>query len=214
MTTHMKRLILAGIGIIILLALASLNPTGWQFFGVSLILIAYAVAPYVNFQSKWLRFWLILFSGLFIEFLAWLNNYLSQVKNPPLFHPVLWADLLIGLFFYSSLALAWNITEKYWGMKLRDLIIISAVYSICIEQLGKILLSFNIAAYIFVALVYLSVVLPAFLVVKPKDKAVPIWKRYVYGLLVLTIFSIVGTHILAAPFYKIIPAKPLTAQIK
>lgn len=207
----MKRIIFAALGTSVLLVLASLNPAGWQFFGVALILIAYALAPYINLQSRLLRFVLILCSGLLVEFFAWLNNYLAQTPQPALFHPILWANLLIGIFFYSSWALAWNFVEKKWGLRLKDVIIMTAIYAICIEQLGKVLLSFNVAAYIFVALVYLSVILPAFLLVKPLDKPVLVWKRYVYGLLVLAIFSLAGTHIFAAPFYKLIPAKPSVA---
>jgi hypothetical protein len=210
----MKRILLSLGGIIILLIVASLGPAGWQLFAAFLILVAYAVAPYLHFQSKTLRWFLILISGLIVEYFAWLNNYLSQVKNPPLFHPILGPDLFIGLFFYGSMALAWNIIEKQWGMRIKDVIIMTLIFSICIEQLGKILLTFNPLFYAYVGIVYLAMVLPGFLLVKPQDKPVSLWKRYVYGLIILFLASIIGTNLLVLPFKSLIPSKPATAQIK
>ena len=210
----MKRIFLSILGIIVLFLLALKNPAGWQLFAVSSILVAYALAPYFNWQSKWARWFIVFFSGLFVEVCAFMNNYSSQVKNPPLFHPILGPDLLIGACFYASLALAWNIVESQWGMRLKDVVIMTLIFGICVEQLGKILLTFNPLIYLFVGVVYLSMVLPGFLIVRPQDEPVALWKRYIFGLTTLAAFSLIGTNILTFPFKSSIPPKPLTAQIK
>ncbi len=165
-------------------------------------------------SNKFLRWVLILVCGLGVEYFSWLINYNSQIKNPPLFHPILGVDLFIGIFFYASLGLGWNIVEKFWGLRTKDVVIMTLIFGICIEQLGAILLTFNPIFYAFVGVVYLAMVLPSFLIVRPVDKQVPIWKRYIFGLALISLCSVIGTTVLTLPFKSIIPPKPATAQIR
>lgn len=207
----MKRTVVALLAAGATLALALHHPGGWPLFAASLTPAAWAASARLRGSSRPLRFGLIVASGLFVEFFAWLHNFQAQTPNPPLFHPLLGPDLLIGLCFYASQAVGWLLVERLWGLRLRDVAALAAVYGVCIEQLGAVLRSFNPLAWLYVAAVYLAMSMPAFLLVPPTDRPGPVWRRYVLGLLLLAACSFALTALLSLPFARLLPPKPLTA---
>jgi hypothetical protein len=80
-------------------------------------------------------------SGALTETLAWANNYLKAAKEPALFHPQLFADLIIGVGFYGGWALAWGITLRRFRFQLWEVFIITGLQGIFFEQLGAVFLA-------------------------------------------------------------------------
>jgi hypothetical protein len=79
-----------------------------------------------------------LFSGMATETLAWWNNYLkaAPLPTPGLFHPQLFADLLVGSGFYSGWALAWVVALRWFRFALWQTFVITGLQGIFLEQLG------------------------------------------------------------------------------
>jgi hypothetical protein len=79
-----------------------------------------------------------LLAGALTESLAWANNYLKAAKDPALFHPQLFADLIIGIGFYGGWAAAWWITFRWFRFKLWEMFVITGLQGIFFEQLGAV----------------------------------------------------------------------------
>ena len=85
--------------------------------------------------------YLILFfllSGSLTETFAWLNNYLEAAKEPALFHPQLFADLIVGFGFYGSWAIAWLLALRWFRFTLAEAFWVTGIQGIFFEQLGAI----------------------------------------------------------------------------
>lgn len=83
---------------------------------------------------------LSIFTGLIIEFFAWLGEYLAQNPDPALFHPQLLPNLILGTGFYVSIALAWIIALRFYRFSLKQVFLTMGIYGIAFEQMGAILL--------------------------------------------------------------------------
>ena len=82
-----------------------------------------------------------LLAGAITEALAWANNYLKAAKEPALFHPQLFADLIIGIGFYGGWAAAWWIAFRWFRFKLWETFVITGLQGIFLEQLGAVFLA-------------------------------------------------------------------------
>lgn len=82
-----------------------------------------------------------LLAGALTETLAWANNYLKAAKEPALFHPQLFADLIIGIGFYGGWAAAWWIAFRWFRFKLWETFVITGLQGIFFEQLGAVFLA-------------------------------------------------------------------------
>ena len=85
--------------------------------------------------------WLVaafLLAGSLTEFFAWLNNYLQAAKEPALFHPQLFPDLLVGLGFYGGWAAAWLIALRRYRFTLAETFLVTGIQGIFFEQLGAV----------------------------------------------------------------------------
>jgi hypothetical protein len=83
---------------------------------------------------------LFLISGSITETLAWLNNYWKAAPQPALFHPQLFADLLIGIGFHGGWAVAWLITFRWFRFTLLEVFLVTGFLGIGFEQLGAVFL--------------------------------------------------------------------------
>ena len=63
-------------------------------------------------------------------------------------------DLYLALGYYLAFAIAWYIVLKDFKFKYWGVLIIAGSFGILFEQSGKILLSFNLIAWLYVFLVY------------------------------------------------------------
>jgi hypothetical protein len=80
-------------------------------------------------------------SGALTESIAWGNNYLKAAKEPALFHPQLFADLIIGVGFYGGWALAWWLVLRWFRFKLWEVFVITGLQGIFFEQLGAVFIA-------------------------------------------------------------------------
>lgn len=87
----------------------------------------------------WLGLFLV--AGALTETLAWASNYLNVTKEPALFHPQLFADLIIGIGFYAGWAAAWWIALQRFRFKLWETFVITGLQGIFFEQLGAVFLA-------------------------------------------------------------------------
>lgn len=84
---------------------------------------------------------LFLVAGALTETLAWASNYLKATKEPALFHPQLFADLIIGIGFYGGWAVAWWIAVRRFRFKLWETFVVTGLQGIFFEQLGAVFLA-------------------------------------------------------------------------
>jgi hypothetical protein len=84
---------------------------------------------------------LFLFAGALTETLAWANNYFKAAKEPALFHPQLFADLIIGIGFYGGWAAAWWIALRCFRFRLWETFVVTGLQGIFFEQLGAVFLA-------------------------------------------------------------------------
>jgi hypothetical protein len=204
--------LLQTLGILALLLLAIVRHE-WQLLAFALILAALIIRRYTTFQSSWVRFVLILNCGLIVETLAWLNNYTNRTSPPRLIHPILRWDLILGVGQYVGLAIAWHLVDRWWGTSPINVILTMTVFSIFTEGLGAILLTFNPIIWAYISVVYLSVVLPAFLLVPPTVPHAPAWKRYFLALALLFVLFFSCLFLFAAPWTAVKPPAPPFATL-
>lgn len=84
-------------------------------------------------------FCFILLTGLALETLAWLSNFLAQEKEPALLHPQLVPDLILAAGFYSGIALAWVIVTRWFRFTPGAAFLITGFMGVGFEQLGAVL---------------------------------------------------------------------------
>ncbi len=82
-----------------------------------------------------------LFAGALTETLAWADNYLNAAREPALFHPQLFADLIVGIGFYGGWAAAWWIAFRRFRFELWETFVITGLQGIFFEQLGAVFLA-------------------------------------------------------------------------
>ncbi len=112
-------------------------------------------------MRPWLRLLIAtLLATCVLETGAWAHNFIRDASASALFHPQLFADLLIAVGFYLGWWLTWwwrlrrdrySVAEVFW---------ITAIYGVLIEQQGAIFLQglatmpLGFALWVFVALAY------------------------------------------------------------
>lgn len=99
-------------------------------------------------------------TGLLLETGAWAHNLMRAAPEPALFHPQLFADLLIGFGFYVGWWLAWRVVAPRYGFSPAEVFTVTALYGVLIEQQGRIFLAglstlpAGALLWLFVALAY------------------------------------------------------------
>lgn len=155
--------------------------SGWKrwAFGLSGLLVGLAcidspvLLPYPLFVAcalfgwrlprmrPWLRLLIatLLATGV-LETGAWAHNYIRDAAAPALFHPQLFADLLIATGFYLGWWLTWWWRFRRDRYSVAEVFGITAIYGVLIEQRGAIFLQglatmpLGLALWAFVALAY------------------------------------------------------------
>lgn len=79
-----------------------------------------------------------LVSGSLTETFAWLSNYLQRRPEPALFHPQLFADLIVGVGFYQGWAVAWWLTLRFFRFTVAEAFLVTGLQGIFFEQLGAV----------------------------------------------------------------------------
>lgn len=132
-------------------------------------------------MRPWLRLLIAtLLATCVLETGAWAHNFIRDAAAPALFHPQLFADLLIGVGLYFGWWLAWwwrfrrdrySVAEVFW---------ITAAYGVLIEQKGAIFLQglatmpLGLALWAFVALSYGSTMALAYVLAGGPDVFAPL----------------------------------------
>lgn len=99
-------------------------------------------------------------AGLLLETGAWAHNLMRATPEPALFHPQLFADLLIGFGFYLGWWLAWWLLARRFRFTVREVFVVTALYGVLIEQQGRVFLAglstlpAGVLLWLFVALAY------------------------------------------------------------
>ena len=112
-----------------------------------------------------IRFWLsVVGAGAITECLAWTDNFLKCAEAPGLMHPQLLPDLIHGVGFYSTWAIAWLWLLRRYRFTLRQIFVTQGIYGILIEQNGQIFLAglammpVGLVFWLYVFLVYGSTI--------------------------------------------------------
>lgn len=99
-------------------------------------------------------------AGLLLETGAWAHNLMRAAPEQALFHPQLFADLLIGFGFYVGWWLAWWLLARRFRFTVREAFVVTALYGVLIEQQGRVFLAglstlpAGVLLWLFVALAY------------------------------------------------------------
>jgi hypothetical protein len=151
------RWLLAGSGALPLLNLLNASVT-WTLFVVAWFWRRQR--PFTGTATR-LRFALtILACGMVLELLAWAGNFLQDPAQPALFHPQLIPDLLLGFGFYLGWMVAWLLLLRFYHFRLRELVVLMAVYGVIVEQNGAVLvaglgaLPLGVLLWLYVAAAY------------------------------------------------------------
>lgn len=138
------------------------------------------------------RFYIVfLIVSLFVvETLSWTTNFVACTADPDLLHSQLLWDLLLGIFFYSGLALGWIWAFKYSRFSVIDAFIIQGVFGVLIQGIDKAFytgvgdLPTSIITWLMIYVIYGSAGGIIFLLTEPPGKNVKIGlvKRYAIGL--------------------------------
>ena len=200
--------------ILLVLGLARLHPGFITLLSLTLVFAALIIRDKISWKNPAIRFALIVASGLIVEFFAWLQNYSLRIEHPPLFHPLLLPDLLLGLPFYFGLAMGWTAVTQKFQFTNREILTLSAVFGVMVEQQGKIFLTFNPLLWIYVACVYLCMTMPAFILIPATGRsAPPRWIKYPAVLIFVTMLVCVNVVIFNKIFAGFMPPKPSVAGI-
>jgi hypothetical protein len=77
-------------------------------------------------------------SGLALEVLAWLNNFVRCNPQPALMHPQLAPDLWLALAFYGAWAAAWLLVLRRYCFTPAQIFVTQGVFGVFVEQQGQI----------------------------------------------------------------------------
>jgi hypothetical protein len=168
-----------------------------------------------------ITFWLsVLAAGAITETLSWVDNFLKCNPAPGLMHPQLVPDLIHGIGFYSTWALAWLWLLGRYQFTLPQVFVTQGLYGVIIEQQGRILLAglmampVGLVLWIYVFLVYGSTIGIAYNRYRPgrQPESAGGWRKYPIALLALLVAIVPG----AATWTLLISAlglNPLPAPI-
>lgn len=131
-------------------------------------------------MRPWLRLLIAtLLATCILETGAWAHNVIRDAAKPALFHPQLFADLLIAAGFYLGWWLTW-----WWRLRrdryfIAEVFWITAIYGVLIEQQGAIFLQglatmpLGVVLWVFVALPYGSTMALAYVLAGGADAFAP-----------------------------------------
>ena len=102
--------------------------------------------------AKFILFFLLF--GYLTEIFAIVDNLPRLLAERALFSPYPLTDLYLALGYYLAFAIVWYIILRNFRFKYWEVFIIGGSFGILFEQSGKILLSFNFLAWLYVFLVY------------------------------------------------------------
>jgi hypothetical protein len=128
-------------GAIALLALfgSSPDPTPLIYAAFVALWFARPLLPRTHGRPSPARFAIALIgSGLALEVLAWLSNFLKCSPAPAMMHPQLAPDLLLGLGFYGAWAAAWLLLLRRYTFTAGQLFVTQGIFGVLVEQQGAI----------------------------------------------------------------------------
>ncbi len=107
--------------------------------------------PYLLGQNSFFSFLLF---GYLTEIFAIVDNLPRPLVERALFSSYPFTDLYLALGYYLAFAIVWYIILKNFKFRYWEVFIIGGSFGILFEQSGRILLSFNFLAWLYVFLVY------------------------------------------------------------
>jgi hypothetical protein len=140
-----NRAFLAASGLIPLLSLLRHQPDALLIYSVFVVacLFRRQLAGLADHLPGPPAIYLILFfivSGDLAETFAWMDNYSKATAEPPLLHPQLIPDLILGIGLYTGWALAWLIVFRWYCFSLSEAFLVTGFQAIFFEQLGGVFL--------------------------------------------------------------------------
>ena len=139
-----SKVLLAASGIITILGIFRQPPdTMLLIYSVFILVLLFrkkfsALVDKVHLSTELKFLFLMVASGLLVEVLAWMSNYLARQPKPALLHPQLIPDLILGVGVYSGLAVAWLFAFRYWRFSLASVFLVSGIFGIFAEQSGVV----------------------------------------------------------------------------
>lgn len=156
-----------------------------------------------------------------LETSAWLDNFIRNNPDPPLFHPQLIPDVLIGIGVYLAWWLTWWLVSRRYHFTIRQVFLVTGLYGIFLEQEGAVFLAglatmpLGFVLWLFVAVAYGSTMALAFFLVRDSFTAER-ESRWKYPITMITLFVVTygtafiwGIMLLALDF---LPAPKLPMQ--
>jgi len=141
------------------LALTPFTGFTWWIFSIFSLLV-YFRPKIENWYEKialpsWEKFILFfLLFGYLTEIFAIVDNLPKLPPERALFSPYPLMDLYLAFGYYLAFAIIWYIILKNFKFRYWEIFIIAGSFGILFEQSGKILLSLNLFAWLYVFLVY------------------------------------------------------------
>lgn len=121
------------------------------------------ISPFLNKLNLSLKAKFLLLGisfGLFTEILAIIDNLEKPPEERILFHPDPAIDFLMGIGFYSFIAILWWLCLKRFQFRVREVFLVGGAWGITVEQTGAILTSIftqgisGLIAWFYVLCVY------------------------------------------------------------
>lgn len=123
---------------------------------VSVFVLVWLLAPYLHKLPKlWLPLW-ARYTGVGLLF-SILTEYFVFKEHFEVFHSNIAMDIFLALGIYGSLMLIWYFLLKRFQFTLVQMFTMAGVWGVVFEQNGRVLLSLNLLGYLFIFLVYGSV---------------------------------------------------------
>jgi len=120
--------------------------------------------------------------GLITETLAIIDNMPLLPERRILFNPDPSTDIYLATGYYSAFALVWSIAYFRFKFTYKSIFLIAGLFGLVFEQMGKILLSLNPFAYLYVFLVYGSFQACTAALDHRTVKHVKVWKITLVGI--------------------------------
>ncbi len=188
---------------IIPIVLIPLMGLTWLIFSVFCFLIYFKPKLKKWYQKihlssgfKFILFFLLF--GYITEISAVVDNLPKPPEQRALLNPNPLIDLYLAFGYYLAFALVWYLFTRRFNFTYRDAFLIAGSFGILFEQSGKILLSFNPFAWLYVFLVYGSFQASA-LVISENDiaiKKISPWKKVILGIaLEVSAFLLAGAFL-------------------
>lgn len=131
------------------------------------------------------------FSGVLTESIAIFDNWVSYPIQKSLFSQDPVTDLVVALVYYIALIIFWYFVLVRYNYSTLKIFMIGGVYGgIFSEQLGAVLLSFNILAWTYAFLVHGSIIAISYVLIKHKLRVLQKKDSYLSYVLPVVVYGL------------------------